>query len=378
LAGYDVIIIGAGSVGVPTAMALGEKGYKVVVIDKNPDVGQGMNSKAIGGIRATHSIEAKVITCLESIKIFSSWKDKFGDDIGWVKGGYCFPVYSNRDEEILKKNLLMQKRLKLNISWLESEAFSNLIPGIEKKQLLGGTYSPEDGRCLPQLSIKAFYKYALSRDVEFKFKENVIKINNSKNRVDSVKTNKGNYKSDWVINATGPFASKIGDLINIDLPVYSDPHEAGKTHTINKLFNPLVVDLRSTVKSRIFYLYQNRDNEIIFTITPYNKQKISYSTMEKFEERISMLLPFIKQIKIKTMWKGVYPMTPDGIPIIGEIEKLKGLINAIGMGGQGVMLGPGIGELIFRIISNKLSETDKKTLKTYSLYRNFMENEYLK
>ena len=69
---YDVIVIGAGSVGVPIAMALGEKGIKTLVLDRNPSPGQGENKHAIGGIRATHSDPAKIVTCLRSIEIFAN------------------------------------------------------------------------------------------------------------------------------------------------------------------------------------------------------------------------------------------------------------------------------------------------------------------
>ena len=62
---YDVIIVGAGSVGVPTAMALAEKGVKTLVVDKHPSVGQGENKHAIGGIRATHTDPAKILVCLK-------------------------------------------------------------------------------------------------------------------------------------------------------------------------------------------------------------------------------------------------------------------------------------------------------------------------
>ena len=45
---FDVIIIGAGSIGVPIAMALGEiGGFKVAVIEKNAEVGQGQNNRSL-------------------------------------------------------------------------------------------------------------------------------------------------------------------------------------------------------------------------------------------------------------------------------------------------------------------------------------------
>jgi len=57
---FDVIIAGAGSVGVPTAMSLAELGIKPLVIDMHPSPGQGENKHAIGGIRATHSAAARL------------------------------------------------------------------------------------------------------------------------------------------------------------------------------------------------------------------------------------------------------------------------------------------------------------------------------
>ncbi|MFX1466015.1 MAG: FAD-dependent oxidoreductase, partial [Promethearchaeota archaeon] len=69
---FDVIIIGAGSVGTPTAMALGELSeLKIAVIEQHEVVGKGQNNRALGGVRATHTNFSKIITCLESIEIFS-------------------------------------------------------------------------------------------------------------------------------------------------------------------------------------------------------------------------------------------------------------------------------------------------------------------
>ena len=49
---YDCIVVGAGSVGTPAAMALAERGLKVLLLDQFASAGQGSNKCAIGGIRA--------------------------------------------------------------------------------------------------------------------------------------------------------------------------------------------------------------------------------------------------------------------------------------------------------------------------------------
>jgi sarcosine oxidase subunit beta len=84
---YDVIIIGAGSIGTPTAMSLAQAGIRTLVVDGAASVGQGANKRAIGGIRATFSDAAKIRLCLHSLEVFSTWKERYGDDIEWVKGG---------------------------------------------------------------------------------------------------------------------------------------------------------------------------------------------------------------------------------------------------------------------------------------------------
>ena len=153
---YDVIIIGAGSVGTPTAFSLAEAGVKALVLDSRPSAGQGSNKAAIGGIRATHSDPAKIRLCLRSIEIFSTWKEKYGDDIEWQKGGYAFVAYREREEKILKDLLAIQKPFGLNIDWLDRDDFLKVIPDLNPNGLIGGTFSPDDGNASPLLVAARF------------------------------------------------------------------------------------------------------------------------------------------------------------------------------------------------------------------------------
>ena len=84
---YDVIIIGAGSIGVPTALNLALQKQKVLVIDGESAPGQQNNKKAIGGVRATHSDYGKINVCKRSIEIMKTWKETWGDVIGCMSNG---------------------------------------------------------------------------------------------------------------------------------------------------------------------------------------------------------------------------------------------------------------------------------------------------
>ena len=71
-------------------------------------------------------------------------------------------------------------------------------------------------------------------------------------------------------------------------------------------------------------------------------------------------------------------MTPDGNPIIGWANELDGYLIAAGTCGQGFMLGPGVGEMLVRFITNSLSEQDQKILPWINPGRSFDTFEILK
>jgi sarcosine oxidase subunit beta len=70
-------------------------------------------------------------------------------------------------------------------------------------------------------------------------------------------------------------------------------------------------------------------------------------------------------------------MTPDGLPLVGFTE-VKGYLVAIGLCGQGVMLGPALGELIARLITGKTEPGDRVVLEKLSPSRSFQTQEVLR
>jgi sarcosine oxidase, subunit beta len=380
---YDVIIVGAGSVGVPTAMALGEMGVKTLVIDRQPSPGQGENKKAIGGIRATHSDPGKILTCLRSLEIFSTWEKRHGDNIEWLKGGYAFPVYREAEETALKNILPIQKRYGLNLDFVSPERIREIVPGINPDGLSGGTFSPDDGSASPLRAVNAFHRRARSFGVNFLFREGVGKIITVKNKVEGVVTGKDAYSAPVVIDAAGPYSRELTRTAGTDIPVTPDSHEAAITEPVQPFFTCMVVDLRPGPDSKNYYFYQNRLGQVVFCITPepliVGTDKRETSTfLPQVSARMVNLLPRLKNLRVRRVWRGLYPMSPDGSPLVGWNKEVKGLIHATGMCGQGFMLGPGTGEVVARLIRGKTTEDDKVILEGFSPYRKFGGQESLK
>ena len=380
---FDAIIVGAGSVGVPTAMSLAELGIKPLVIDMHPSPGQGENKHAIGGIRATHSTPGKIITCRRSIEIFSTWQESRGDNIEWLKGGYVYPVYRPEDEKLLKGLLPSQNKNGLNISWVNPQKIKAIIPGINASGLRGGTLSPEDGSISPLLSVNAFYRRALELGVEFQFKENVRTILVEKDRAVGVATDKNRYHANVIIDAAGPFSPELGHTVGVNLPIVPDSHEGAITEPVQPFFQCMVVDIRPAPGSKSYYFYQNKQGQVIFCITPdppiVGKDKRETSVfLPQVCARMVRLLPRLKNLRVRRTWRGLYPMTPDGAPLVGWNREVKGLLHTTGMCGQGLMLAPGVAELAARMIAEKTTKKDEIVIKEFSPYRKFEGDEALK
>jgi len=381
---YDVVIIGAGSVGVPAALAMAHAGVNVLVLDQFASQGQGSNKSAIGGIRATHSDPAKIHLCLRTLEIVSTWQETYGHNIEWTTGGYTFVAYRKQEERTLKDLLEVQHSYGLNIDWYDKDDFLEIVPDLNQNGLIGGTFSPEDGHCSTLLAGHAFYEEAKCTGATFKYDEEITKIRVENGRVEGVKTTKGEYGCEVVINAAGPWARKIGALVGLDHPVNPDSHEAGITEPVAHFLDPMVVDIRPAPGSANYYFFQLATGQVVFCITPqpsipgFDRRETSVF-LPQVARRMVVLMPRLTNIRVRRTWRGLYPMSPDGSPLVGWSEEIKGYLMAIGMCGQGFMLGPGLGELLARMVTQEtLSAEDQEILQILSPYRRFRGQEALK
>lgn len=380
---YDVVVVGAGSVGMPTAMELAGKGLKVLCLDQFASAGQGSNKAAIGGVRATHSSPAKIRLCLDSLRTFATWKETHGFDIEWRQGGYMFVAYRPEEAKTLKELLVVQKKAGLNIDWYDKDDLLRLAPGLDADGLLGGTFSPEDGSASPMLSSAAFHRRAVELGVECRFNERVTAIMRRKGAVVGVRTDKGGYATGCVVNAAGAWARSLAQLGGQDVPVNPDCHEAGITEPAQRFLEPMVVDIRRTPGAANYYFYQAHSGQVIFCVTP-DPPLIGTDRRETSEflpliaRRMVGLMPKLANLKVRRTWRGLYPMTPDGSPVVGKSESLRGYVDAVGMCGQGYMLGPGVGALVARMVTETTTEEDAAVLHELRPEREFAGTEKLK
>jgi len=354
---WDVIVVGGGSVGVPSALYLAERGLKVLVLEQRPAVGQGENKAAIGGVRATHSDPAKILLGEESLRVFRGWQAERGDDLGWKPGGYAYPVYDEGLEAALRRLFPQQHRYRANIRWIGAAEMAEVIPGLVTAGLRGGTYAPDDGQASPLLATVAFQRAAERSGAVFRCGEQVTGFAVAGGRVRGVTTATGTYATERVVIAAGADAAALGPLLGVVLPVFPDSHEAGISAPVEPFLPPLVVDMRPGPEGQTanFYFGQNREGQVIFCYTPRElfpgtDRRSTSEFLPVLARRMISLIPRFRDLLVRRVWRGCYPMTPDGIPILGPLPAVEGVTLAIGMCGQGFMLGPGVGREVASLV----------------------------
>ncbi|HOD05255.1 MAG TPA: FAD-binding oxidoreductase, partial [Anaerolineaceae bacterium] len=159
--------------------------------------------------------------------------------------------------------------------------------------------------------------------------------------------------------------------------------EAAITEPVAHFLEPMIVDIRPAPGSSNFYFYQHLTGQIIFCITPSPQiwgmdQRETSDFLPMVTRRMLEVMPRLKNIRVRRTWRGLYPMTPDGYPIIGWTKEAEGFLLAAGMCGQGLMLGPGVAELVVRMVQNKMTPEDEHILSFVSPYRDFGGQEMLK
>jgi sarcosine oxidase subunit beta len=355
---------------------MAQSGLSVLVLDPLASPGQGSNKAAIGGVRATHSEPAKIRICLRSLEIASTWRETYGDDIEWRTGGYSFVAYAEREAEILQGLLAVQQASGLGIDWHGKDDLLAHIPSLNPEGLLGGTFSPGDGQCSPLLLGHAMYEQALKAGATFRFNEPVAEIRRDGGRVNGVVTSLGVFEAPVVVNAAGAWASEVGRMLGLEHPIVPDSHEGGVTEPVARFLDPMVVDIRPSETAANCYFFQLETGQVLFSLTPKPlipglDRRSTSAFLPTVSRRMISLVPRLATLRVRRTWRGLYPMSPDGAPLVGWAEEVEGYLMAIGMAGHGFMLGPGLGEVLDRVVRDDLTEDDRSILDGLSPHRSF-------
>ena len=348
----DAIVIGGGIIGTATGYYLTKRGLKVFLFEKDY-LTAGSTGRCIGGIRQQFSTELSIKVAMESVKKFKAMADELQTDVEFHQGGYLFLAHNEQKKKVYLDLIKLQQKMGLDVRYVDIKEIEQLVPGINPDGLLGGAHCPSDGQGNPFLIVDA-YASQIARSGKVYSHTEVQQIKTKNTHIEHVVTNTGDkFYAPVVINAAGPFCPGVAKLLNIDIPIYPERHEAIITEPIDRFFDMMIVDYRD---DGCYFNQKIHKGSIIGCYTP--KPNVpgldlgaSFEFVKEMGRRMARLIPKLDNVKIMRQWSGSYEMTPDGNPILDQ-TRIHGFWIVGGMCGHGFMLAPEIGWLAAEYVVN--------------------------
>ena len=345
--------------GTATAYHLARRGFEDIVLLEKDLLAQGSTGLSVGGIRQQFSHPANILLSQESVRVFERFEEEFGVDIGFKRAGYLFLAGREETWKEFMASLDAQRRLNVPVEALSPEDILRRWPYLNIDDIVGGTFCSADGYADPYVAAMGFAAAARRLGVRVEEMTRVTGIQVAGNTVQGVETEQGAITSPLVVNAAGPWAAKVAELAGQVLPVRPFRRQVFLTDAIEMLPQPvpMIIDQEVT-----FYLRGAAPGLIMGMSDPHEPPSfhlhIDREFMEKVAEAAVHRVPILENAGIVRGWAGLYEITPDDNPIIGEMPSLRGFYCAVGFSGHGFQHGPAVGRILSELILDGRTDFD--------------------
>lgn len=356
----DVVIIGGGISGVAIAYNLAKKGVKNIVVIEKSYLASGATGRCGAGVRQQWGTEMNCKVAMESIKFFETANEEleYDRDIEFKQGGYLIVASTEKEDLQFQKNVALQRSLGMEVEYMTPKEATRIVPYLNTEGLTSATFCQKDGHLNPFLATDAYAKAAERLGVKIYTYTEVIGINTKHGKVVSVLTNAGEIFTNTVVNAAGGYSKNIADMVNIDIPVYSERHQILVTEPVEPIQGPMVMSFSLNIYCQqtphgSFIMGRGDDTE------PRDLRVTSgWKFLDEMAKTVTDLLPPLGNLRLVRQWAGLYNMTPDRQPIYGAVEGLEGFYLAVGYSGHGFMFAPMTGLLMSEIILGEKTSID--------------------
>ena len=346
----EVVIIGGGVIGVSIAYHLALKKAGRIILFEKGQLGEGSTSRCVGGIRTQFSTEINIRFSLESLKTFEQFEEEFGISPEFRRIGYLFLATTEEEMEVFKQNINLQKKFDIPVELIHTDEIKTRWPYLKTDDLLGGTFCPLDGYAGPSEVLSGFAIGAKRAGVKIYEGVEVKGISLAKGMMMGVKTKDEEIATPVVVNAAGPYATSVGEMAGIQIPVKPLRRQIFITapfHLTDRPI-PLTIDFH-----RGWYFRQEVDGLLLsgpLDQEPSFNTNIDYEAMAETSENTMYRVPALEKARIARGWAGLYEISPDNHAILGRVPEVEGLILANGFSGHGFQHSPAVGKVIAELI----------------------------
>jgi sarcosine oxidase subunit beta len=359
----DVLVLGAGIVGLSIAHALREAGVRRVTVLDRGRAGEGSTMRATGGIRVQFGNPVLIRLSLLALEHWRTWSLRYRGDVSYRRTGYLFLATSSEHMASADRALSLQRSLGARVERLGQRDLARRLTGVRLEGVLGGTLGLDDGLADPGAAVVSLVRACRRRRVTLLEGLGDASLATSGGRVIGVRAGERDFPAEVVVVATGAWTAPVLAPLGITLPI--EPHHrqayrATRPAGISPEL-PMVIDRGTGVYFHpdgpgLIFGGGDRESE------PGWDARYRPDEAPRIVELLTARLPAMADAELAAGWAGLREMTPDDLGVVGPIEGVEGLFVAAGFSGHGFMHSPAIGELVAAQLTGRRQPFDVAAL----------------
>jgi glycine oxidase len=341
---WDVVVIGAGIIGMTLSIQLRRRGLRVLIVDRGEPGREA--SHAAAGMLADCALETPALLqplATASARMYPEFVHQIEDEsamsVDFRSQGTLF-FFS---EELLHEQPEFAARVLLPaaLSGLEPALANRNRPAIYLAE------SSVDPRALVAAALKA----ARHRGVDTSFGDAVVSVDQLNGGVGGVTTTKTQFRAAVVVNCAGAWSGQ--------LPPYHFPTRPVKGQMLCVAAASRNL-LRHVVRAPEAYLVPRSDGRIIIGATVEEAgfdKRTDADTIRRLHDGATSLIPELGSARMLEAWAGLRPGSPDNLPILGATST-PGYYVATGHFRDGILLAPKTAQVMAQVVCGEKPDFD--------------------
>lgn len=383
----DVVVIGAGIVGLCSALEMARRGLNVVVVEQG-GVGADQSSLNMGFVRRQGRRREELPLAVAAHEKWASWGRWSGEDIEWLQCGLLRLADTESELDEYRRWNDMAGEFGVVSQVLTRAGVEKVLPA-KPVPCAGAIYTPTDGCVNPGLAMKALSNMAVRAGVRVLAPVWAKAIVTVGGRVGGVETSLGRIESASVVCSAGRGSSRLLRAVGRDFPVAVTAETLWSTTSACQLprvavrsrrvsFRPsasggyvisagagLDVELNAApwrylvdfwpkvLRSQDYFRVHVRPEALLGRRGPWGwtpgRNMASVAASIEQARRFAMAP---SALSVDCAWVGHIDITPDMLPVIEAGEKPRGLVIATGFSGHGFALGISVGSIVAELVEH--------------------------
>ncbi len=237
-------------------------------------------------------------------------------------------------------------------------------PAVNPEGLFGATYASYQGQVNPLLLMWAYLRKAIQQGLSLLTYHEVKNFVVQSGRVIGVETTKGTFYADKVVLATAAWTRKLGVMLNQNWNIHTFRASAMVTERFPDLqINSIVTsadhieaEVNGPEDAELTVMALTQTQEGNFLIAQADRPgevldgKISHIAPLAMSTITTRFFPVLRNAKIIRTWTAPTTYTDDGMPLLGPVKDLQGVILAASFR-SAVVHSPIAGEIVTQLIN---------------------------